>query len=187
MRGVLTAMSRVGKNPVPIPKEVTVNMNDQVISVSGPKGSQDYTVHKDMDVVTTDEFVNVERPSDIREHRALHGTTRQMINNLIVGVSEGFVKELEIIGVGYQATIQANCLKLQLGFSHDIYFDLPSGITINIERNILTVAGIDKQLVGAVAAKIRSFRKPEPYKGKGIRYRDEYVRTKQGKTVGGIG
>ena len=109
MRGVLTAMSRVGKNPVPIPKEVTVNMNGQVISVSGPKGSQEYTVHKDMSVVTTDEFVNVERSSDIREHRALHGTTRQMINNLIVGVSEGFVKELEIIGVGYQATIQASC------------------------------------------------------------------------------
>ena len=187
MRGVLTAMSRVGKNPVPIPKGVTVNMNGQVISASGPKGSQEYTVHKDMSVVTSGEIVNVDRPSDSREHRALHGTTRQMINNLIVGVSEGFVKELEIIGVGYQATIQASCLKLQLGFSHDIYFDLPSGITINIDRNILTVAGIDKQLVGAVAAKIRSFRKPEPYKGKGIRYRDEYVRTKQGKTVGGIG
>ena len=98
-----------------------------------------------------------------------------------------FVKELEIIGVGYQATIQGSRLKLQLGFSHDIYFDLPKGIAITIDRNILTVSGIDKQLVGAVAAKIRSFRKPEPYKGKGVRYRNEYVRSKQGKTVGGIG
>jgi large subunit ribosomal protein L6 len=110
-----------------------------------------------------------------------------MINNLLVGVSEGFVKELEIIGVGYQATVQGSRLKLQLGFSHDIYFDLPDGIAITIDRNILTVSGIDKQLVGAVAAKIRSFRKPEPYKGKGVRYRNEYVRSKQGKTVGGIG
>ena len=187
MRGVLTVMSRIGKNPIPIPESVSVDLNGQVISASGPKGSQEFTAHQDMNITTNDGLVTVERPSDIREHRALHGTTRQMINNLLVGVSEGFVKELEIIGVGYQATIQGSRLKLQLGFSHDIYFDLPEGIAITIDRNILTVSGIDKQLVGAVAAKIRSFRKPEPYKGKGLRYRNEYVRSKQGKTVGGIG
>ena len=180
-------MSRIGKNPVPVPDGVTIDLNGQVITASGPKGNQKFAAHKDMNITNNDGVINIERPSDIREHRALHGTTRQMINNLIVGVSNGFVKELEIIGVGYQAIMQGSRLKLQLGFSHDIYFDLPEGIDINIDRNILTVVGINKQLVGAVAAEIRSFRKPEPYKGKGVRYRDEHVRTKQGKTVGGIG
>ena len=127
MRGVLIIMSRIGKNPIPIPESVSVDLNRQVISASGPKGSQEFTAHQDMNITTNDGLVTVERPSDIREHRALHGTTRQMINNLLVGVSEGFVKELEIIGVGYQATIQGSRLKLQLGFSHDIYFDLPEG------------------------------------------------------------
>lgn len=181
-------MSRVGKNPINIPEGVTVKLDGQVISASGPKGSQELIFHKEMNVTSNgDGTVTVNRPSDIREHRALHGTTRQIINNLILGVSEGFQKKLEIIGVGYQATIDGNRLKLQLGFSHDIYFDLPDDINITVERNILTLDGIDKQLVGAVSAKIRSFRKPEPYKGKGIRYKDEYVRSKQGKTVGGVG
>ena len=111
----------------------------------------------------------------------MHGTTRQLINNLILGISEGFTKELEINGVGYQASKDGNRLKLQLGFSHDIFMDLPDGISIKVDRNILVVSGIDKQLVGEVAAKIRSLRKPEPYKGKGIRYKDEYVFRKEGK------
>ena len=181
MRGVLTVMSRIGKNPIPIPESVSVDLNGQVISASGPKGSQEFTAHQDMNITTNDGLVTVERPSDIREHRALHGTTRQMINNLLVGVSEGFVKELEIIGVGYPATVQGSRLKLQLGFSHDIYFDLPDGIAITIDRNILTVSGIDKQLVGKVAAEIRMLKPVEPYKGKGIREIGQYILIKEGK------
>ncbi|MBH09222.1 MAG: 50S ribosomal protein L6 [Candidatus Marinimicrobia bacterium] len=180
-------MSRVGKNPIIIPKDVSVKVNGLIVSVSGPKGSSELTIHKDMEIKINDNQINVNRPTDIPEHRALHGTTRQLLNNLIIGVSEGFVKELEVIGVGYQATIDGQRLKMQLGFSHDTYFDLPEGISIKIDRNILSIIGMDKQLVGAVAAKIRSLRKPEPYKGKGVRYRNEYVRSKQGKTVGGVG
>ena len=114
----------------------------------------------------------------------MHGTTRQIVNNMIIGVTEGFKKELEIIGVGYQASIQGNRLKLQLGFSHDIFFDLPNGVIVKADRTIITVEGNDNQLVGSVASKIRSFRKPEPYKGKGVRYKNEHIRIKQGKTVG---
>jgi len=132
-----------------------------------------------------DAEIMVERPSDNKLHRSLHGTTRQIIHNAVAGVHVGFSKELEIRGVGYQATMQGKRLLLQLGYSHDIFFDIPDGITITAERTTVKVEGIDKQLVGAVSAKIRSFRKPEPYKGKGVRYKDEYVRTKQGKTVGG--
>jgi len=127
----------------------------------------------------------VTRPSDEMLHRALHGTTRQIIANGITGVSEGFSIELNIIGVGYQANMQGNRLVLQLGYSHDIIFDPPEGIKIEAKRTDIKVSGFMKELVGEVAAKIRSFRKPEPYKGKGIRYKDEYVRSKQGKTVGG--
>ena len=131
-----------------------------------------------------DNLLTVSRSLDTRDQKALHGTTRQILNNMIIGVSEGFYKELEIIGVGYQAIVQGSRLQLQLGFSHDIYFDMPDGITISANRTEVKVEGIDKQLVGAVAAKIRSFRPPEPYKGKGVRYKGERVRSKQGKTVG---
>ena len=126
----------------------------------------------------------VSRKSDSKEDKALHGTSRQILNNMIHGVSEGFEKELEIIGVGYQAKAQGSRLHLQLGFSHDIYFDVPDGITLVANRTEIKVQGMDKQLVGAVSAKIRSFRPPEPYKGKGVRYKGENVRSKQGKTVG---
>ena len=177
-------MSRIGKNPVIIPDGVKVNLLGQLVKVTGPKGSLEFNVHKDMKLSENDGSIIVERPSDEREHRALHGTTRQMINNMVVGVSEGFSKELVIIGIGYQAQVQGNRLQLQLGYSHDIYFDMPEGITVTANRTEVKVDGTDKQLVGAVAAKIRSFRKPEPYKGKGVRYKGEYVRSKQGKTVG---
>ena len=130
-------------------------------------------------------LLSVKRPSDSRTHKSLHGTTRQLIANAISGVSEGFQKELEIRGVGYQANMDGNYLVLQLGYSHDIFFEPPSGIEIKTNKTEVIVSGINKQLVGEVSAKIRSFRKPEPYKGKGIRYKDEYVRSKQGKTVGG--
>jgi large subunit ribosomal protein L6 len=142
-------------------------------------------VHSDMQVKQDNGSIIVERPSDSRTHRSLHGTTRQLLANGVQGVSEGFNKELEIRGVGYQANMQGKYLVLQLGFSHDIYFEPPEGIEIKANRTEISVSGINKQLVGEVAAKIRSFRKPEPYKGKGVRYKDEYVRSKQGKTVGG--
>ena len=177
-------MSRIGKNPVIIPDGVKVNLLGQLVKVTGPKGSLEFNVHKDMKISENDGSIIVERPSDQREHRALHGTTRQMINNMVVGVSEGYSKELVIIGIGYQAQVKGNRLQLQLGYSHDIYFDMPEGITVTVNRTEVKVDGTDKQLVGAVAAKIRSFRKPEPYKGKGVRYKGEYVRSKQGKTVG---
>jgi large subunit ribosomal protein L6 len=177
-------MSRIGKNPVIIPDGVKVDLLGQLVKVPGQKGSLEFNAHKDMKISETEGTVIVERSSDVREHRALHGTTRQMINNMVVGVSEGYSKELEIIGIGYLAQVQGNRLQLQLGFSHDIYFDMPDGIIVTANRTDVKVEGVDKQLVGAVAAKIRSFRKPEPYKGKGIRYKGEYVRSKQGKTVG---
>ena len=177
-------MSRIGKNPVIIPDGVKVILLGQLVKVTGPKGSLEFNVHKDMKLSENDGSIIVERPSDQREHRALHGTTRQMINNMVVGVSEGYSKELVIIGIGYQAQVKGNRLQLQLGYSHDIYFDMPEGITVTANQTEVKVDGTDKQLVGAVAAKIRSFRKPEPYKGKGVRYKGEYVRSKQGKTVG---
>ena len=177
-------MSRIGQNPINIPAGVNIDLKGTLVKVKGQKGSLEYQVHKDMNISEHDGTVLVNRNSDAREQRAIHGTTRQMIHNMVVGVSEGFSKELEIIGVGYQAQVQGTRLRLQLGYSHDIYFDMPEGITVTANRTEVKIEGIDKQLVGAVAAKIRSFRPPEPYKGKGIRYKGEYVRSKQGKTVG---
>ena len=177
-------MSRIGQNPINIPAGVNIDLKGTLVKVRGEKGSLKYQVHKDMNISEHDGRVLVNRNSDAREQRAIHGTTRQMIHNMVVGVSEGFSKELEIIGVGYQAQVERTRLRLQLGYSHDIYFDMPEGITVTANRTEVKLEGIDKQLVGAVAAKIRSFRSPEPYKGKGIRYKGEYVRSKQGKTVG---
>jgi len=177
-------MSRIGQNPINIPAGVNIDLKGTLVKVNGQKGSLEYQVHRDMNISERDGTVLVNRNSDTREQRAIHGTTRQMINNMVVGVSEGFSKELEIIGVGYQAQVEGTRLRLQLGYSHDIYFDMPEGITVTANRTEVKVEGIDKQLVGAVAAKIRSFRPPEPYKGKGVRYKGEYVRSKQGKTVG---
>ena len=177
-------MSRIGQNPISLPEGVNVDINGTLVKVSGKKGVLEFNTDKNMEVFNSDGIVLVKRVSDSREHKSLHGTTRQMINNMVLGVSQGFTKELQIIGVGYQAQVQGQRLQLQLGFSHDIFFDMPDGITITANRTEVKVDGIDKQLVGAVAAKIRSFRPPEPYKGKGIRYKDEYVRSKQGKTVG---
>lgn len=177
-------MSRIGQNPINIPAGVNIDVKGTLVKVKGQKGSLEYQVHRDMNISELDGTVLVNRNSDAREQRAIHGTTRQMIHNMVVGVSEGFRKELEIIGVGYQAQVEGTRLRLQLGYSHDIYFDMPEGITATANRTEVKIEGIDKQLVGAVAAKIRSFRPPEPYKGKGIRYKGEYVRSKQGKTVG---
>ena len=178
-------MSRIGNKIIELPEGVTLNINNSNVDIKGPKGSLVVPFHKEMEVKDDNGSIIVVRPSDSRQHRSLHGTVRQLIFNGVQGVSEGFSKELELIGVGYQANMQGKYLVLQLGFSHDIYFEPPEGIDIKTNRTEITVSGINKQLVGEVAAKIRSFRKPEPYKGKGVRYKDEYVRSKQGTTVGG--
>ena len=178
-------MSRIGKKIINIPDSVSININTGLVKIKGPKGEIEIPVHLDLKISQDNQTVKIERPSDSRNHKSLHGTTRQLIANGVTGVSEGFTKELEIIGVGYQANIKGNHLVLQLGYSHDIYFEPPEGIKIEANRTDVSVSGISKQLVGEVAAKIRSFRKPEPYKGKGVRYKNEYVRSKQGKTVGG--
>lgn len=177
-------MSRIGNEPIRLPESVKYSETNNLVTITGPNGSMKLKVNKNINLKQNSDMLIVSRKTDDKEDRSLHGTSRQLINNMVLGVSEGFTKELEIIGVGYQAKAQGNRLHLQLGFSHDIYFDLPDGIKIIANRTEITISGIDKQLVGAVAAKIRSFRPPEPYKGKGIRYKNEHVRSKQGKTVG---
>ena len=177
-------MSRIGKQPISVPEGVKVSKDAGLVSVTGPKGNLSFEVHPDMDVKQENSHILVERPSDNKAHRSLHGTTRAIISNMVQGVTEGFTKELEINGVGYTANLEGKRLKLTLGFSHDIYFEPPEGIEIKAAKNSISVSGINKELVGEVAAKIRSFRPPEPYKGKGIRYVGEYVRIKKGKTVG---
>ena len=178
-------MSRIGNKNIEIPEKVTVEISSEIAMVKGPKGSLEIPFNSELSVNVDKNLLSVKRSSDSRTHKSLHGTTRQLIANAISGVSEGFQKELEIRGVGYQANMDGNYLVLQLGYSHDIFFEPPSGIEIKTNKTEIIVSGINKQLVGEVSAKIRSFRKPEPYKGKGIRYKDEYVRSKQGKTVGG--
>ena len=177
-------MSRIGNNPIPIADGVSVKIEGKNLEVSGKNGSQSFLVHDNINIDLKDGVINFSRVDDSAVSRSMHGTTRQIVNNMIIGVTDGFKKELEIIGVGYQASMQGNRLKLQLGFSHDIFFDLPDGVIVKADRTFITVEGDDKQLVGSVAAKIRSFRKPEPYKGKGVRYKNENIKIKQGKTVG---
>ena len=177
-------MSRVGNNPIVVPEGVKIKVEDSIIEISGKNGTQSHNLHERIKINITDNSIKFDRIDDSPVSRSMHGTTRQIINNMIIGVSKGFKKELEIVGVGYQASVQGSRLKLQLGYSHDIFFDFPDGISIEADRTAVSVKGNDKQLVGSVASKIRSFRKPEPYKGKGVRYKDEYIRIKQGKTVG---
>jgi len=179
-------MSRVGKKPIPIPDKTKVEINGQDITVTGPKGTLSRRIHEDMAAAIEENQLVVTRPSDQKRHRALHGLTRALLNNMVEGVSVGFKRVLEIRGVGYRAEMKGNLLSMALGYSHPIIMAPPEGISITVEpkENKVTVEGIDKELVGQVAAKIRSFRKPEPYKGKGVRYLDEFVRTKAGKTAG---
>ena len=177
-------MSRIGKNPIVIPEGVKIELKDNLIRISGDKGQQSWSIHANIKAEIKDNIIIIDRIDNTTLSRSLHGTTRQILNNMVIGVSDGFEKELEIVGVGYQASLEGNRLRLQIGYSHDIYFGLPEGIKVTADRTIIRINGIDKQLVGSVASKIRSFRKPEPYKGKGIRYKDEYIRIKQGKTVG---
>jgi large subunit ribosomal protein L6 len=179
-------MSRVGKLPVPIPDKTKVDIQGQTVTVTGPKGNLSCHIHQDISAAVENNTVVVSRPSDNKKHRALHGLTRALINNLVLGVTEGYKRELQIVGVGYRAEMKGNRLVAWLGYSHPIVMEPPEGVTIEVlpKENKIIVDGIDKQLVGQVAAKIRSFRKPEPYKGKGIRYAEEKVRTKAGKTAG---
>ena len=177
-------MSRIGKNPIEIPEGVKIELKDNLIKISGTKGQQSWSIHSNIKAEVKENSIMIDRIDNTALSRSLHGTIRQIVNNMVIGVSEGFEKELEIVGVGYQASLEGKRLRLQLGYSHDIYFDLPEEINVIAERTIIKISGIDKQLVGSVASKIRSFRKPEPYKGKGIRYKDEYIKIKQGKTVG---
>ncbi|MBQ6278645.1 MAG: 50S ribosomal protein L6 [Muribaculaceae bacterium] len=182
-------MSRIGKLPIAIPAGVTIEMKDNVITVKGPKGELKQAVNPNIKVEIEDGQVNVNRPNDNRESRAQHGLYRALINNMVVGVSEGFKKELEIVGVGYRATMKnPQTLELALGFSHVIYLQLPAEVKGNAvtERNknpLITLESCDKQLLGQICAKIRSFRKPEPYKGKGVKFVGEVIRRKSGKTA----
>jgi large subunit ribosomal protein L6 len=181
-------MSRIGNNVIRIPEGVKIENNTQHLSVTGPKGQLSVDICEEVTIKIEDNGVSVSRKAEDKVSRSMHGTTRQLISNAVEGVTNGFSKHLEIIGVGYNAKSQNNRVILQLGFSHDIIFDLPEGIEAiskGKKNEKLEIKGISKQVVGQVAAKIRSLRKPEPYKGKGIRYKDEYVRSKQGKTVGG--
>jgi large subunit ribosomal protein L6 len=177
-------MSRIGKLPVPVPSGVDVAIEGPLVTVKGPKGTLSHTVAAPITVEKSDEGVlDVKRPDDERTSKSLHGLTRTLVNNMVVGVTEGFEKKLEIVGVGYRVLAKGPTqLEFQLGYSHPIIFDAPEGITFAVESQTkLGVQGIDKQLVGEVAANIRKLRKPEPYKGKGVRYAGEHVRRKVGK------
>jgi len=177
-------LSRVGRSPISIPEGIQVEKKDGSVVVKGEKGVLEEKIHPDMRVVVEESRVRVERPGDSRFHRSLHGLTRTLIQNMIIGLTTGYEKRLEIVGVGYRVEQKERALIFQLGFSHPIYFVPPEGIVVEVPSpNSVVVKGIDKQLVGQVADKIRSFRTPEPYKGKGIRYEGEYVRKKAGKTA----
>ncbi|API92385.1 MULTISPECIES: 50S ribosomal protein L6 [Virgibacillus] len=177
-------MSRIGLKPIEIPQGVEVKFDGTVITVKGPKGELTRNLHQDIKVNMEGNVITLERPSDHKDHRALHGTTRSLINNMVEGVNKGFEKSLEIIGVGYRAQKQGNKVVINAGYSHPVEIDPIDGIEIDVPKNTqLIVKGIDKELVGAIASKIRAIRPPEPYKGKGIRYEGEYVRRKEGKTA----
>ena len=182
-------MSRIGKAPIAIPAGVTVEVKDHVVTVKGKNGSLEQRINPDINVEVKDGHVYVTRPDDEREHRAQHGLYRALIHNMVVGVSEGYKKEMELVGVGYRATATGQVLELSLGFSHAIYIKLPPEIKVETksERNknpLIILTSDDKQLLGQVCAKIRSLRKPEPYKGKGIKFVGEVIRRKSGKSAG---
>ena len=177
-------MSRVGKNPIVIPSGVKVKINQNEICVSGPKGELKREIHPSMKVEASEDKIVVLRSSDSKFHKSLHGLTRALIASMVDGVTTGYKKALEIQGIGYKAELMGKKLNLSLGFSHPILFSPPEGIKIDLDGpSKITVSGIDKELVGLVAAKIRSFRPPEPYKGKGVRYEGEFVRKKAGKAA----
>ena len=175
-------MSRIGEQPITLPAGVTPAIDGATVTVTGPKGELSQEIPAGIDVSLGDGLVSVTRRDDERETRSLHGLVRSLVNNMVVGVSTGLQKDLEIVGTGYRATAKGKGIELQLGFSHSITVDAPEGITFTLPRNTyIEIAGIDKQLVGQVAANIRALRSPEPYKGKGVRYANEHVKRKAGK------
>ena len=175
-------MSRIGKNPVPVHEGVTVTVNGQTVNAKGPKGELSVVVHDDVSVQLVDGQVKLEPRSNSLRAKKLWPTMRTLVKNIVNGVKDGYTEALEIQGVGYRAAMQGNVVVLQLGYSHEVRYDVPQGITVAVEGTTsIKISGIDKQAVGQVAAKIRGFRKPEPYKGKGIRYVGEYVMIKEGK------
>ena len=178
-------MSRIGKQPIEVPQGVDVTLTGQAVRVKGPKGELLLNVHPDVTVHMDDGVVTVTRPSDEPQHRALHGLTRMLVANMVEGVVTGFSKTLEIQGVGYRAMQKGSGIELHLGFSHTIQYPAPDGVSLDTpDQTTIVVTGVDKQKVGQAAAEIRAFRPPEPYKGKGIRYKGEHVRRKAGKTAG---
>lgn len=183
-------MSRIGKQPVVAPEGVTITVNkDNVVTVKGPKGELKQAIDRDISVEVKDGQITFARPTDQIRHRAMHGLYRSLVSNLVKGVTDGYVRKLELIGVGFKAANQGNVVDLSLGFSHNIVFEIPKEIKVVTAQEkgqnpIITLEGIDKQLIGQVAAKLRGLRKPEPYKGKGVRYVGEVVRKKAGKAAG---
>jgi large subunit ribosomal protein L6 len=183
-------MSRIGKAPITVPAGVTVSVgNDNVVTVKGPKGELKQPIDRDIKVEVKDGEVSLVRPTDQIRHRALHGLSRALVNNLVKGVTDGYVRKLELIGVGFKASNSGNLLDLALGYSHNIIFEVPKELKVTTAQEkgqnpLITLEGTDRQLIGQVAAKIRGLRKPEPYKGKGVRYQGEVVRKKAGKSAG---
>lgn len=182
-------MSRIGKLPINVPAGVTIDISkDNVVTVKGKLGELTQKIHPDIKFEKDGDVYNVTRPSDSKEHKSFHGLSRVLVNNMVEGVSKGFEKKLEVIGVGYKASANGQLLEIHVGYSHPIIFELPKEVTLIVEQEkranaFITLKSFDKQLLGQVAAKVRSFRKPEPYKGKGIRYVGEYVRKKVGKAA----
>lgn len=175
-------MSRIGKLPIAIPSGVTITVDPDTITVAGSKGTLSQFTMSGVAVAQADNEIVVSRENDEPKNRAKHGLMRSLINNMVVGVSQGFSKKLELNGVGYRVALAGNGLKFNLGFSHEVNYALPTGITATVEQNTITISGIDKQQVGQVAAEIRALKKPEPYKGKGIKYADERIIRKSGKS-----
>ena len=174
-------MSRIGRAPIAIPAGVDVVVDGSTVTVKGAKGTLTRTMNSNITITKDGDTINVTRPNDHKDNRSLHGLTRTLIANMIEGVSNGYKKELEINGIGYRAEVKSNVLTMKIGFSHDVIMEAPEGITVEVNGNKVTVSGADKQKVGQFAAEIREKRPPEPYKGKGIKYVDEYIRRKEGK------
>ncbi|MDD3364288.1 MAG: 50S ribosomal protein L6 [Syntrophomonas sp.] len=176
-------MSRIGRKPISLPTGVEINIDNNIITVKGPKGTLSQSIPEDITIDQEEKELLVKRPSDAKKHRALHGLTRALVANMVTGVTSGFEKKLEMVGVGYRAQMQGSKLVISIGFSHPVEVEAPEGIEFEVPAvTKITVKGIDKQLVGNTAAHIRAIRKPEPYKGKGLRYENEVVRRKAGKT-----
>ena len=177
-------MSRIGNKVISLPEKVEVKVDDSSLTVEGPKGKLEWALPSGLELEQEDGTVRISRSSEDRKLRAMHGTARALLANMIEGVSNGFVRELEVQGVGFRAAVKGKALDLSLGFSHPVLHPIPEGLTVTVEENTkIKVEGIDKQLVGQFAADVRAYYPPEPYKGKGVRYKDEYVRRKQGKSV----